>query len=69
MSPTKRRVGFKGQDDTWLAHQDDFQNVLAELNVDHGEADKNMDEDVKKATLSKISKKSKRKEEFIIRSL
>merc|ERR1712106_484956 len=54
-------VGFKGHDDTWLAHQDDFQNVLAALNVEHGEAGKNMDEDEKKATLSEISKKSKRR--------
>merc|ERR1711936_706969 len=45
----------------WLAHQDDFQNVLAALNVEHGEAGKNMDEAEKKATLSEISKKSKRR--------
>jgi len=54
-------VGFQGHDDTWLAHQDDFQNVLAALNVEHGEAGKNMDEAEKKATLSEISKKSKRR--------
>ena len=49
-------VGFKGHDDTLLA-----QNVLAALNVEHGVAGKNMDEDEKKATLSEISKKSKRR--------
>ena len=40
-------------DDTWLAHheQDDFQSVLAALNVEHGKAGQNMDEDEKKATL------------------
>jgi len=54
-------VGFQGHDDTWLAHQDDFQNVLAALNVEHGDAGKNMDEAEKKATLSEISKKSKRR--------
>jgi len=54
-------VGFQGHDDTWLAHQDDFQNLLAALNVEHGDAGKNMDEDEKKATLSEISKKSKRR--------
>merc|ERR1719300_2028554 len=54
-------IGFEGHDDTWLAHQDDFQNLLAALNVEHGEAGKNMDEAEKKATLSEISKKSKRR--------
>jgi len=54
-------IGFQGHDDTWLAHQDDFQNVLAALNVEHGDAGKNMDEAEKKATLSEISKKSKRR--------
>jgi len=54
-------IGFEGHDDTWLAHQDDFQNLLAALNVEHGEAGKNMNEDEKKASLSEISKKSKRR--------
>jgi len=35
--------------------------LLAALNVEHGDAGKNMDEDEKKATLSEISKKSKRR--------
>ena len=35
--------------------------MLAALNVEHGETGKNMDEDEKKATLSEISKKSKRR--------
>ena len=35
--------------------------MLAALNVEHGDAGKNMDEDEKKATLSEISKKSKRR--------
>eukprot|EP00092_Neocalanus_flemingeri_P001378 GFUD01001470.1.p1 GENE.GFUD01001470.1~~GFUD01001470.1.p1 ORF type:complete len:459 (+),score=197.53 GFUD01001470.1:52-1428(+) len=54
-------VGFKGHDDTWLAHQDDFANVLAALNVEHGESGKKMNESEKKETLSEISKKSKRR--------
>merc|ERR1711915_896397 len=54
-------IGFEGHDDTWLAHQDDFQNLLAALNVEHGEAGKNMNDSEKKATLSEISKKSKRR--------
>ena len=42
--------------------------MLSALNVEHGEAGKNMDKEEKKATLSEISKKSKRLE-FITRSL
>jgi len=57
----KKGVGCTGHDDTWLTHQDDFQNVLAALNVEHGEVGKKMDESEKKATLSEISKKSKRR--------
>merc|ERR1712130_573877 len=38
-----------------------LKNVLAALNVEHGDAGKNMDEAEKKATLSEISKKSKRR--------
>ena len=30
-------VGFKGHDDTWIAHQDDFAAVLADLNKAHDE--------------------------------
>jgi len=54
-------VGFQGHDDNWLAHQEDFQNVLAALNVQHGETGKKLNESEKKATLEEISKKSKRR--------
>jgi len=54
-------VGFQGHDDQWLAHQEDFQNVLAALNVEHGEAGKKLNESEKKATLEEISKKSRRR--------
>ena len=33
-------VGFKGHDDTWIAHQDDFTAVLAELNKTHDDEGK-----------------------------
>jgi len=54
-------IGFEGHDDTWLAHQDDFQSVLAALNVEHGDAGKNLNEDEKKGKLEEISKKSRRR--------
>jgi len=54
-------VGFQGHDNNWLAHQDDFQNVLAALNVEHGEIGKKLNESEKRATLEEISKKSKRR--------
>jgi len=54
-------VGFQGHDDNWLNHQEDFQSVLAALNVEHGDSGKNLDESEKKATLEEISKKSKRR--------
>jgi len=54
-------VGFEGHDDTWLAHQDDFQAVLAALNVEHGEAGKDLTETEKKVSLEAISRKSKRR--------
>lgn len=54
-------VGFEGHDDTWLAHQDDFQAVLAALNVEHGAAGKDLTETEKKVSLEAISRKSKRR--------
>ena len=38
-----------------------FQNVLAALNIEHGDAGKEMSEVEKKANLEEISKKSKRR--------
>jgi len=64
-------VGFEGHDDTWLAHQDDFQAVLAALNETHKEVtkteekcegedkDDTKDSEENKASLEKVSKKSK----------
>jgi len=57
----QKGVGFEGHDDTWLAHQDDFQAVLAALNVEHGSAGEGMTETEKKASLEAISRKSKRR--------
>ena len=37
-------IGFEGHDDTWLAHQSNFQSVLAALNIQHGDAGKEMSE-------------------------
>merc|ERR1719410_794077 len=54
-------IGFEGHDDTWLAHQNDFQSVLAALNIEHGDAGKEMSESEKKANLEELSKKSKRR--------
>ena len=36
------KVGFEGHDDTWLAHQDDFQ---VSLHYDHDEHDEHVDHD------------------------
>jgi len=57
----QKGVGFEGHDDTWLAHQDDFQAVLAALNVEHGAAGEGLTEGEKKASLEAISRKSKRR--------
>merc|ERR1719153_1905907 len=57
----QKGIGFEGHDDTWLAHQDDFQAVLAALNVEHGSAGEGMTETEKKASLEAISRKSKRR--------
>ena len=54
-------IGFEGHDDTWLAHQSDFQSVLAALNIQHGDAGKEMSENEKKANLEELSKKSKKR--------
>ena len=37
-------IGFEGHDDTWLAHQSNFHSVLAALNIQHGDAGKEMSE-------------------------
>jgi len=57
----QKGVGFEGSDDTWLAHQDDFQAVLAALNVEHGSAGDGLTEGEKKASMEAISRKSKRR--------
>merc|ERR1712083_960085 len=60
-------IGHEGHDDTWLAHQDDFQAVLAALNEAHNGGVENEkpkevdDEDAEKRSLEKDSKKSKRR--------
>merc|ERR550519_569427 len=66
-------VGFEGHDDTWLAHQDDFQAVLAALNEAHNESSDKVEktkekvseeEEVvpeEKVSLEKLSKKSKKR--------
>jgi len=51
-------IGFNGHDDTWLAHQDDFQALLASLNVEHGNAEA---QEAGKKSLEKLSKKSKKR--------
>jgi len=51
-------IGFDGPDDTWLAHQDDFQAVLASLNVEHGSTEA---QEAGKKSLEKLSKKSKKR--------
>jgi len=56
----QKGVGFEGHDDTWIAHQDDFQAVLAALNVEHGDG-KDLSESEKKASLEAISRKSRRR--------
>jgi len=61
LKDNNKGVGFEGHDDTWLAHQSDFQNVLAALNIEHGDKGKDMSEVEKKANLEEISKKSKRR--------
>lgn len=51
-------MGFDGHDDVWLAHQDDFQAVLASLNMEHGNEDA---KEEGKKSLEKLSKKSKKR--------
>ena len=54
-------IGFEGHDDNCLAHQSNFQSVLAALNIQHGDAGKEMSETEKKANLEELSKKSKKR--------
>ena len=61
LKDNNKGIGFEGHDDTWLAHQNDFQSVLAALNIQHGEAGKDMSESDKKANLEELSKKSKKR--------
>ena len=61
-----RGVGFEGHDDTWLAHQDDFSAVLADLNQAHGVEGAGADDDVaddeaKTSSLEAESKGSKKR--------
>ena len=61
-SDDNKGIGFGRHDDTWLAHQQsDFQSVLAALNIQHGDAGKEMSETEKKANLEELSKKSKKR--------
>ncbi len=57
-------IGFEGHDDTWIAHQDEFAAVLAELNQTHGDggaADGNVsgDKEAEAAEAKSLEKKSK----------
>merc|ERR1711972_883033 len=61
LKDNNKGIGFDGHDDTWLAHQNDFQSVLAALNIEHGEAGKDLSENEKKANLEELSKKSRRR--------
>jgi len=61
LKDNNKGIGFEGHDDTWLAHQSDFQSVLAALNIQHGDAGKEMSETEKKANLEELSKKSKKR--------
>jgi len=61
LKDNQKGVGFEGQDDTWIAHQEDFQAVLAALNVEHGDENKHLTETEKKSSLEAISRKSKRR--------
>jgi len=61
LKDNQKGVGFEGQDDTWIAHQEDFQAVLAALNVEHGDENKHLTETEKKSSLESISRKSKRR--------
>ena len=61
LKDNNKGIGFEGHDDTWLAHQNDFQSVLAALNIQHGDAGKDMSESDKKANLEELSKKSKKR--------
>ena len=61
LKDNNKGIGFEGHDDTWLAHQNDFQSVLAALNIQHGDAGKDMSETDKKANLEELSKKSKKR--------
>jgi len=61
LKDNNKGIGFDGHDDTWLAHQNDFQSVLAALNIEHGEAGKDLSETEKKANLEELSKKSRRR--------
>ncbi len=52
-------IGFKGHDDTWIAHQDDFSAALAKLNEEHN-ASSNQEQQSKKS-LEEASKASKKR--------
>lgn len=61
LKDNNKGIGFEGHDDTWLEHQNDFQSVLAALNIEHVDAGKGLSENEKKANLEELSKKSKRR--------
>jgi Pin2-interacting protein X1 len=56
-------IGFKGHDDTWIAHQDDFSAVLEQLNKEHGGEDSNQEqgETAAKKSLEHTSKSSRKR--------
>ena len=60
-------IGFGRHDDTWLAHQSDFQSMLAALNSQHGDAGNEMSETEKKDNLKELFIYSQRNV-FTIRS-
>lgn len=54
-------IGFEGHDDTWLAHQEDFQAVLAALNAEHTKDGGEDSDDVKQKSLEETSKVSRKR--------
>jgi len=58
-------IGFEGHDDTWLAHQEDFQAVLAALNAEHSNSNSNDGtedvEEMKQKSLEETSKTSRKR--------
>lgn len=66
-------IGYKGHEDTWIAHQDEFSSVLAALNEAHGaqdEAEVNIEINEKsteeKKSLETTSKSRKKRVQYVL---